>query len=70
MGQAGKALKKVLETYDISQYRLAAALGVGRSNVYRWVNEIRDPTAELSKMLWKCCGRLIRRRRLSLFGCI
>jgi predicted transcriptional regulator len=46
MGQAGKALRKVLETYDISQYRLAAELGLGRSNVYRWVNEVRDPTAE------------------------
>ncbi|MBD2017846.1 helix-turn-helix transcriptional regulator [Microcoleus sp. FACHB-53] len=49
MGQARKALKKVLEIYDISQYRLAAELGVGRSNVYRWVNEIRDPTAETVK---------------------
>jgi len=49
MGQAGKALKKVLETYEISQYRLAAELGIGRSNVYRWVNEIRDPTAETVK---------------------
>ncbi|HAA30995.1 MAG TPA: XRE family transcriptional regulator [Cyanobacteria bacterium UBA8553] len=49
MGQAGKALKKVLETYDISQYRLAAELGIGRSNVYRWVNEVRDPTAETVK---------------------
>ncbi|MEQ9481837.1 MAG: hypothetical protein RIG27_06050 [Coleofasciculus sp. F4-SAH-05] len=37
MGQAGKALKKVLETYEISQYRLAAELGIGRSNVYRWL---------------------------------
>lgn len=49
MGQAGRALKKVLETYDISQYRLAAELGIGRSNVYRWVNEVRDPTAETVK---------------------
>ncbi|MEQ8541155.1 MAG: helix-turn-helix transcriptional regulator [Coleofasciculus sp. D1-CHI-01] len=49
MGQAGKALKKVLETYEISQYRLAAELGIGRSNVYRWVNEVRDPTAETVK---------------------
>jgi transcriptional regulator with XRE-family HTH domain len=49
MGQAGKALKKVLETHDISQYRLAAELGLGRSNVYRWVNEVRDPTAETVK---------------------
>lgn len=46
MGKAGKALKTVLETYNISQNRLAEALGIGRSNVYRWVNEIRDPTAE------------------------
>lgn len=49
MGQAGRALKKVLETYEISQYRLAAELGIGRSNVYRWVNEVRDPTAETVK---------------------
>jgi predicted transcriptional regulator len=49
MGQAGKALKKVLEVYDISQYRLAADMGVGRSNVYRWVHEVRDPTAETVK---------------------
>ncbi|NES84912.1 MAG: helix-turn-helix transcriptional regulator [Moorea sp. SIO2B7] len=46
MGQAGKALKTVLEAYDISQNRLATELGIGRSNVYRWVHEIRDPTAE------------------------
>ncbi len=49
MGQAGKALKQVLETYEIRQYRLAAELGLGRSNVYRWVNEVRDPTAETVK---------------------
>lgn len=46
MGKAGKALKEVLETHNISQNRLAEALGIGRSNVYRWLNEIRDPTAE------------------------
>lgn len=49
MGQAGKALKKVLEIHDISQYRLSTELGIGRSNVYRWVNEVRDPTAETVK---------------------
>ncbi|MGB5961957.1 MAG: helix-turn-helix transcriptional regulator [Coleofasciculaceae cyanobacterium] len=49
MGQAGKALKKVLEVYDISQYRLATEMGLGRSNVYRWVHETRDPTAETVK---------------------
>ncbi|MEO0759576.1 MAG: helix-turn-helix transcriptional regulator [Cyanobacteria bacterium J06648_16] len=46
MGKAGRVLKQVLEAYDISQYSLAATLGIERTNVYRWVHEIRDPTAE------------------------
>ena len=46
MGRAGKALKQVLEKYEISQNRLAVEMGVGRSNVHRWVYEIRDPVAE------------------------
>jgi len=46
MGKAGRVLKTVLETYGISQTKLAAVLGVGRSNVYRWANEVRDPTSE------------------------
>lgn len=46
MGKAGKALKQVLEEYDISQFALAVAMDVERNNVYRWVNEKRDPTAE------------------------
>ena len=46
MGKAGQALKQVLEDYDISQTQLANTLGVGRSNVYRWVNEVRDPNSE------------------------
>lgn len=46
MGKAGKVLKMVLENYGISQTRLATVLGVGRSNIYRWVNEVRDPTSE------------------------
>lgn len=46
MGKAGKALKQVLETYEISQYSLSVAMDVERNNVYRWVNEKRDPTAE------------------------
>ena len=46
MGKAGKALKQVLETYEISQYSLSVAMNVERNNVYRWVNEKRDPTAE------------------------
>ena len=46
MGKAGKALKQVLESYGISQGKLAAAMGIGSSNVYRWCNEIRDPNSE------------------------
>lgn len=46
MGKAGKALKQVLETYGISQNQLAVTMKTGRSNVHRWVNEIRDPAAE------------------------
>lgn len=46
MGRAGKALKKVLETYGISQNKLAIAMGIDSSNVSRWVNESRDPSAE------------------------
>jgi transcriptional regulator with XRE-family HTH domain len=46
MGKAGQALKQVLDTYGISQNQLAVAMGIRRSNVSRWVSEIRDPTAE------------------------
>jgi transcriptional regulator with XRE-family HTH domain len=46
MGTAGKALKQVLASYGISQNKLAIAMGDRRSNVSRWVNEERDPTAE------------------------
>lgn len=46
MGKAGRALKQVLENYDISQYNLSVVMDVERNNVYRWVNEKRDPTAE------------------------
>ena len=46
MGRAGKALKQVLETYDISQNKLAVTMGIGRSTVHYWVNETRDPLAD------------------------
>jgi len=46
MGRVGKALKQVLKNYDISQNKLAVALGVRRSVVYRWYHELTDPTAE------------------------
>lgn len=46
MGKAGKALKQVLESYSLSQNQLAVTMETGRSNIHRWVNETRDPTAE------------------------
>ncbi|MEP0912478.1 helix-turn-helix domain-containing protein [Leptolyngbya sp. GB1-A1] len=35
-----------MQSYGISQGKLAAAMGIGASNVYRWANEIRDPGSE------------------------
>ncbi|MBW4660770.1 MAG: helix-turn-helix domain-containing protein [Drouetiella hepatica Uher 2000/2452] len=46
MGKAGKALKQVLDTYGINQNQLAITMGIGRSTVHYWVNELRDPLAE------------------------
>ncbi len=55
MGRAGKALKQVLKTYGISQNKLAVALEVRASVVYRWFHELTDPTgdtiAEIAKAL-------------------
>ena len=47
MGKAGKVLKRVLETYSISQNKLAVAMGIGRSSINRWVNENRDPGGDV-----------------------
>jgi transcriptional regulator with XRE-family HTH domain len=46
MGRAGQALKQALETYSISQNKLAVALGIERTIVNRWFHERADPTAE------------------------
>jgi transcriptional regulator with XRE-family HTH domain len=46
MGKAGKALRQVLETYGISQNRLAVVMGINRATVNQWFNETRDPLAE------------------------
>ncbi len=35
-----------MQTYGISQNRLAEAMGIERPNVSRWANEVRDPGAE------------------------
>ncbi len=42
----GKALREALETYGISQNKLAVALGVDRSRIFKWDHEQRDPSAE------------------------
>jgi len=46
MGRAGRALKETLETYAISQNKLAVTMGMERTVVYRWVHERTDPTGE------------------------
>jgi len=46
MGKAGKALNQVLKTHGISQNKLAVALGVRGSVIYRWFHEITDPTGD------------------------
>lgn len=58
MGKAGKVLKSVLEKYGISQGKLAAVMGVGSSNVYRWANEIRDPSSETVLTIVKSLYRI------------
>jgi transcriptional regulator with XRE-family HTH domain len=46
MGKAGQALKQTLDLHNISQNRLAIALGVERPIVFRWFHEKIDPTGE------------------------
>ena len=46
MGKAGQALKQVLESYGISQNRVAVTMAIQRSNVNRWVNGMADPAAD------------------------
>lgn len=46
MGKAGQALKQALEVHGITQSQLAVVLQIERTNVYRWVHEQRDPSAE------------------------
>jgi transcriptional regulator with XRE-family HTH domain len=46
MGRASQALRQVLETYGISQNRLAEVMNIERGSVNRWFHDRRDPTAE------------------------
>ena len=45
MGRASVALKHVLDTYSISQNKLAVTMGNSRANVGRWYHGL-DPSAE------------------------
>ena len=58
MGKAGHSLKQVLGQYEISQNRLAVTMGINRSTVYQWVNEISDPLAEAVTNVIKALRKL------------
>jgi transcriptional regulator with XRE-family HTH domain len=47
MSKAGSALKQVLETHGITQYQLAARMGINRSNFSRWLRGERDPLSDV-----------------------
>lgn len=53
MGKAGEALRQVLESYSISQNKLALTLGVKPSVVFRWFHEQTDPSAETVRSIAK-----------------
>ncbi len=53
MGKAGEALRQVLESYGISQNKLAITLGVKPSVVFRWFHEQTDPSAETVRSIAK-----------------
>jgi transcriptional regulator with XRE-family HTH domain len=46
MSKAGDALKQVLETHNISRYKLAQVMGISRSNLHRWVYGVADPAGD------------------------
>ncbi|NJL87577.1 MAG: helix-turn-helix transcriptional regulator [Leptolyngbyaceae cyanobacterium SM1_1_3] len=46
MGRASQSLKQVLKTYGISQNKLAVALQIDRSAVFKWVHDQREPSLE------------------------
>jgi transcriptional regulator with XRE-family HTH domain len=45
MGRASQALKQILESFEISQNKLAVTMGISRANVGRWFHGL-DPSAE------------------------
>ena len=47
-----------MEKYSISQGKLAAVMNIGSSNVYRWANEVRDPTSETVIAIIQALGEI------------
>ena len=60
MGKAGLALRRVLETHNISQNKLAVALGVKPFVVHRWFHEKTDPSAETAADIAKALQEMDR----------
>ncbi|MEO0458391.1 MAG: helix-turn-helix transcriptional regulator [Cyanobacteria bacterium P01_A01_bin.114] len=58
MGRAGQALKQVLETYGISQNKLAKQMAVKPYVVFRWFHEQTDPSAETVAEIVKVLNQL------------
>jgi len=57
MGMASQALRQVLESYGITQNKLAVAMGISRANVGRWFHGL-DPSAENITEITKALKRL------------
>lgn len=47
MGKARQALKQVLETYGISQDRLAVALGSDCFALSKWIRDQQEPSSDI-----------------------
>jgi transcriptional regulator with XRE-family HTH domain len=45
MGRASQSIRQILESYQISQNKLAVVMGISRANVGRWFHGL-DPSAE------------------------
>lgn len=58
MGRASQALKQVLEKYGISQNKLAVALEIDRSAVFKWFHEQREPTSDTIVEITKALKRI------------
>jgi transcriptional regulator with XRE-family HTH domain len=58
MGRARDALKQVLDTYGISQNKLAVTMGISRANVGRWYHGI-DPVLRILRRLRRGLSRRI-----------